>query len=350
MPVQIVEDPVDDPRWSELVDRHPAASVFHSPGWLSALRQTYGYEPFVVTTSMHPTLDNGIVMCRVKGWTSQRLVSLPFSDHCDPLVNESDDLSAMLAHLAAQARTAGWGSMELRPRAVSQPVEIAARACGLKRGGEYWLHQLDLRPEVTEIFRRMHHSSTQRAIRRAERERLTYETGTSDRLLVDFYRLLRMSRRRHGVPPQPFAWFRNLVSCLGHRIAIHVATKNGHPVASMVTLSFKKTMFYKYGGSDAAHHRLGGMPFLFWRVIQDARASGFMELDLGRSDLDQPGLTAFKDHLGATRSSLTYYRYPPKQREATRSEWLSRVARGMFAHLPDAALDLAGRLVYKRLG
>ena len=88
MPVRIVEDPIGDPRWSELLDRHPAASVFHSPGWLNALRQTYGYEPFVVTTSTGPTLENGLVVCRVKGWTSRRLVSLPFSDHCDPLVDQ----------------------------------------------------------------------------------------------------------------------------------------------------------------------------------------------------------------------------------------------------------------------
>lgn len=351
MAVRIVEDPVGDPRWSELLDRHPAASVFHSPGWLSALRQTYEYEPFVVTTSPGPTLENGVVVCRVKGWTSRRLVSLPFSDHCDPLLSDgSADLSEMLAFLAGEARTAGRGSVELRPRTVSHPLEVAARACGLARGTEYCLHRLDLRPEVTEIFRSMHHSSTQRAVRRAEREGLTYETGTSDQLLASFYRLLRMTRRRHGLPPQPLPWFRNLVACLGGGIAIHVARKDGRPLASILTLSFKKTMFYKYGGSDAAHHRLGGMPFLFWQVIQDARARGFVELDLGRSDVDQPGLIAFKDHLGATRSTLTYYRYPARQRDAARSDWMSRAARGVCAHLPDAALDLAGRLIYKRLG
>jgi lipid II:glycine glycyltransferase (peptidoglycan interpeptide bridge formation enzyme) len=196
----------------------------------------------------------------------------------------------------------------------------------------------------------LHRSSTQRAVRRGERAGLTYEIGTSDGLLASFYRLLRMTRRRHGLPPQPLAWFRNLIACLGDQVAIHVASKDGQPIASILTLSFKNTMFYKYGGSDAAHHSLGGMPFLFWRVIQDARSRGFAELDLGRSDFDQPGLIAFKNHLGAARSKLTYYRHPSGRRDTTSSEWTSRVARGMFAHLPDAALDLAGRLLYKHLG
>lgn len=351
MPVSIVEDPVGDPRWSALLDRHHAATVFHSPGWLNALKRTYGYEPFAVTTSQGRALSNGMVVCRVKSWTSHRLVSLPFSDHCDPLVDGPHDLSEMLAHLAGEARAAGWRTVELRPRAAAgAPVQAAARACGMGPSRENCLHSLDLTAEATEIFRRFHPSSTQRAVRRAEREGLTAEAGTSDRLLETFYRLLRMTRRRHGVPPPPIAWFHHLLACLGDRVTIHVASKDRQPIAGMLTLSFKKTMTYKYGGSDAAHHSLGGMPFLFWRVIQDAQARGFAELDLGRSDLDQPGLVAFKDHLGAARSTLTYYRYPARSREVARPGWMARVGHGLCPHLPDAALDLAGRLLYRHLG
>jgi hypothetical protein len=129
-----------------------------------------------------------------------------------------------------------------------------------------------------------------------------------------------------------------------------VASKDARPIAAVLTLSFKKTVTYKYGGSDAAYHRLGAMPFLFWRVIQDAAARGVEELDLGRSDLDQPGLIAFKDHLGATRSTLSYYRYPESGRRTTRADWVSRAARRMVASLPDPALDLAGRILYRHLG
>jgi CelD/BcsL family acetyltransferase involved in cellulose biosynthesis len=350
VPVRIVKDPVGDPRWSALVERHPAASVFHSPGWLLALRQTYDYEPFVVTTSSGQTLENGLVVCAVNGWRSRRLVSLPFSDHCDPLVDAPGDVADMLAFLGRGTRENGSSSLELRPRAGGGVFAMAARARGLDVSAEYCLHSLDLRTSVAEIFQRLHPSSTQRAIRRAEREGLTYEVGSSDRLLASFYPLLRMTRRRHGLPPQPIAWFRNLVMSLGERIAIHVASKNGRPIASIVTLSFRQKMFYKYGASDAADHPSGGMPFLFWRVIQDAHARGFTELDLGRSDSDQPGLIAFKEHLGATRSMLTYYRAPGRSREVVRSAGISRLARGVFAALPDAALDLAGRLLYRHLG
>ena len=344
MAVRIVEDPIGDPRWSALVEQHYAASIFHTPGWLSALRQTYGYEPFVLSTSDDSRLDNGLVLCRVKGWGSRRLVSLPFSDHCAPLVDKPEDLSAILTFLNAEVRKAAWKSVEVRPRsAFPQPG-------GLTANGEYCQHMLDLTGDEAELFGRFHHSNTQRAIRRAEREGLTYEAGTSAPLLEGFYRLLRMTRRRHGLPPQPFTWFQNLVTALGDRLAIHVASKEGQPIASMLTLSFRKTMVYRYGGSDAAQHRLGGIQFLFWRVIRDSRARGFAELDLGRSDIDQPGLIAFKDHLGATQSRLTYYRAPARSNAMAPAPWMSRAVRGLFAHLPNSTLDMAGRLLYRHLG
>ena len=349
MAARIVPDPIENPRWAELLERHPAASVFHSPGWLNTLRQTYGFQPFVVTTSTGSTFESGLVACEVKGWASRRLVSLPFSDHCDPLIQIPADLSESLTLLLDHARKSGSTSVEVRPTPVVGQAFANSAAGALTPGSAYCFHQLDLRADETEIFGRFHHSSTRRAIRRAEREGLSYECGTSERLLASFYRLLRMTRRRHRLPPQPLAWFRNLLTNLGDRASIHVASKNAQPVASILTLSFKTTTYYKYGGSDAAHHRLGGMPFLFWRVIQDARQRGSATLDLGRSDIDQPGLIAFKDHLGATQSTLTYYCYP-KQHDSVRVGWLSRATRRTFALLPDSALDLAGRLIYKRLG
>src|ERR1700760_3986758 len=86
-------DPISDPRWTELLGHDARATIFHSPGWLGALRQTYSYEPVVVTTSPpSQPLTNGVVFCKIKSWfTGRRLVSLPFSDHCEPLIEAGQD-------------------------------------------------------------------------------------------------------------------------------------------------------------------------------------------------------------------------------------------------------------------
>src|SRR5437899_12562032 len=57
-------DPIEDPRWSEFLNRDPNASIFHSSGWLKALRKTYGYEPVVYTTaSPGQVLQGGLLFC-----------------------------------------------------------------------------------------------------------------------------------------------------------------------------------------------------------------------------------------------------------------------------------------------
>lgn len=352
MAVRVLADPIGDPRWAALLDRHPQASVFHAPGWLDALRRTYGFEPFVVTTSPAQELQNGLVLCQVRGLRSPRLVSLPFSDHCDPLVNDPGELSELLGHTKDQLRTRRLGSVEIRPRGLTTAwLERTEVQHGLRPSQSYVLHQLDLRQSPDQLLASMHHSSTRRGIRRAAREHLTYECGRSEAMLADFFRLFRMTRRRHGLPPQPLEWFRNLRSCLGDALTIHLARLASQPIAAIVTVSFKGTMVYKYGGSDAAHHRRGTMPFLFWNVIQTAHTQGLATLDLGRSDLDQPGLVTFKDHLGATSSPLSYYSFPPRRADThQRKNWASRLARVACEHLPDSALDLLGRIAYKHAG
>src|SRR5207248_6328452 len=101
---------------------------------------------------------------------------------------------------------------------------------------------------------------------------LAYVSGRSDAMLQQFYELLVMTRRRHGVPPQPLAWFRNLRDCFGEVFKIRVTSLNQRPIASIITLHYKKSVVYKYGGSNAAVHALGAMPFLFWQTILEAKS------------------------------------------------------------------------------
>ena len=86
--------PLADPRWAQMLNSHSNASIFHSAGWLRALQTTYGYEPLAYTSAPPGTpLSNAVVFCRVNSWlTGKRLVSLPFSDHCEPLVDSVDQL------------------------------------------------------------------------------------------------------------------------------------------------------------------------------------------------------------------------------------------------------------------
>jgi CelD/BcsL family acetyltransferase involved in cellulose biosynthesis len=342
-------DPLTDPRWAALVDDHRSASVFNSVNWLRTLRAVYGYEPVVVTTCPGGArLTNGLVFCRINSWlTGRRLVSLPFSDHCEPLIDTPDELEAMLAHLKQQVIQKKWKYLEIRPLA----HEPNAR-CGLSRGTTYLFHCLDLRPTADQLFRNFHKDCVQRKIRRAEREKLQYEDGTSEELLRKFYRLLVMTRRRQYLPPQPLAWFRGLIAALGKDLKIRVASRNDVPVASILTLSHRSTVVFKYGCSNAALNRFGGTAFLFWKTIQEAKACGLETFELGRSDIDNLGLIAFKERWGATRSTINYWTYPhggPRS-GASFSSVAQTWARHMVPMTPDLALEAVGTLLYKHIG
>src|SRR5215213_892093 len=94
-------DPLADSRWPQFVRSHPHASVFHTREWLDALQRTYGYTPVAYTTSAPGgNLHNAVVLCEVRSWlTGRRLVSIPFADHCEPLVAEPRDAAALDAEL-----------------------------------------------------------------------------------------------------------------------------------------------------------------------------------------------------------------------------------------------------------
>jgi CelD/BcsL family acetyltransferase involved in cellulose biosynthesis len=339
-------DPLEDPRWAALVEGHPRASVFHTPGWLRAIQRTYGFAPIAFTTCRPgEPLTNAVVFCAVRSWLSgRRLVSLPFSDHCEPLVESAEEWQALCEAVLRRRGEGRWRYVELRPAS-----ETAAPEAGFRTAQTFYLHRLDLRPDLSALLRSFHKDSIQRKIRRAERERLSLEAGRSEALLERLLHLLDLTRRRHQAPLQPLAWFRNLIDCLGERVTIRIAAKDGEPAAGILTLAHGDRVVYKYGGSDARLHALGGMPFLFWRTIQDARAAGARELDLGRSDQDNPGLVAFKEHLAATRSTLTYWRAPAAARAATDNGWTVRIARRIYARLPGGVRRAAGRLIYPHI-
>ncbi|MGA8272475.1 MAG: peptidoglycan bridge formation glycyltransferase FemA/FemB family protein [Candidatus Sulfotelmatobacter sp.] len=343
-------EPLQDCRWDAFVQKHPRASIFHSRAWLTALSRSYGYKPVAYTTSpANRELENGVVFCQVDSWlTGRRLVSLPFSDHCEPLVDTPSDLAAISLALEEASRRGQWRYIELRPL---KPVAVLTSLQQVTV--PYTFHQLDLRPDLETLFRNCHKNSTQRKILRAEREGLQYREGSTAELLNCFYRLHTLTRKRHNRPPQPRKWFVNLMDCFGENLKIRVACKNDRPVAAVLTIRYKDTMVYKYGGSDSRYNKLGGMHLLLWRAIQEAKAVGLGFVDFGRTDEDQQGLVTFKKRWGSEQSILTYSRYglTCDTGHIFESYFLNRksaVARRLLTRMP--GFTLLGRALYRHVG
>lgn len=340
-------NPLLDDRWSEFVDRHPNSSVFHTIGWLHALHATYGYEPVAFTTSApSEKLTNALLFCVVRSWlTRDRLVSLPFTDHCEPLVENVEQLRTLCAHLETLRRTQGWRYAEMRTNGALLGAVESFRECKVHQ----W-HRLDLRSSLDVLYKGFHKDCIRRRIRHAERQGLRYEEGRNESLVRSLYDLIVLMRSRKHLPPQPFEWFQNLVACMGKDVCIRIVLKGNQPVAGILTMNHRKKIYYKYGGSDARLHNLGATPMLFWQVIQAAKSAGMEELDLGRSELENQGLIRFKERWGAHSVRLTTWRSPADEVSPALERMKMRVARSVCASVPHKMLVLAGRLIYRHVG
>jgi Acetyltransferase (GNAT) domain len=342
-------NPLSDHRWDDLVADHPKASVFHQRGWLEALVRTYGYEPVVFTTSAPGVaLKDGLLFCRVKSWlTGRRLVSLPFSDHCEPICDSAADLNVLISGTQAALNEQQCRYVELRP--TSEGFSQICDTHGFRPTGRYFLHQLDLRPDLDAIFRSLDKDSVQRRIKRAENADVVEKCGRSEDLLKDFYGLFVMTRGRHHLPPPPYAWLQNLIRSEGKALEIRVAYKEGKPIAAIITLRFGSIAYFKYGCSDAQFNKFGATPLLLWRAIAAAKSRGAVEFDLGRTEEENTGLLAFKNHWVSSHKRLTYWRYPGTPSLDTAGGWKLKIVKRIFSLMPQRLLVLSGKLVYRHI-
>jgi CelD/BcsL family acetyltransferase involved in cellulose biosynthesis len=338
-------NPLTDARWSQLLERDERSSVFHSVNWLRALQKTYGYEPLAFSTAAPGAeLTNALVFARVKSWlTGKRLVSLPFSDHCEPLVENLEQLNNLLEPAKKELSAGAIKYIDVRPLSLAFGQSLSDET--------FFIHLLDLRPTLDELYKKLHGDSIRRKIQRAEREKLTLDVGSSEALLQEFYDLHVITRQRQEAPPHPLVWFRNVLACLGEAAQIRVARKDGKAIAAIFTLAHKNKMVYKYGCSDAHSHNQGGMQFLFWSLIRYCKENGFVELDFGRSECANAGLVTFKDRWGAKRQPLVYLRYPERAgNSGQKSSSAVMLGKKLFARFPQSALRIVGNLLYPHVG
>jgi Acetyltransferase (GNAT) domain len=343
-------DPLSDPRWDDLIARHPRASVFHQRAWLEALLLTYGYKPIVFTTSPPASeLKNGLLFCQVKSWlTGRRLVSLPFSDHCEPICDSTEEMKALVGCAQTAVDSKHWRYLEIRP--VDERFGAASADIGLRPIGRYFHHVLDLVPPIDDLFRGLDKDSVQRRIKRAEKASLVEKCGNSRELLNEFYDLLVITRGRHHLPPPPYAWFQNLLQTQGKALEIRIAYKDSTPIAAILCLRFLKIGYFKYGCSDVAFKKFGATPWLLWKAIVAAKDVGATQFDLGRTDSDNAGLLAFKNNWVSACKELLYWRFPAVGSSDMSENWKLRLAKRVFSHMPSGLLVISGKLAYRHIG
>jgi len=241
-------------------------------------------------------------------------------------------------------------SLDMEPDALRPALSAQRSATPALRS--YSHHILDLSPGVETLFRNLR-ESTRRNIRKAEKEGVTVRFSSDLEAVQAYFRLHCLTRKRHGVPPQPWVFFVNIHKHLisGDKGFVSLAETQGKEIAGAVYLTFGKSALYKFGASDLSFQHLRANNSAMWAAIRRLDGSGFRTLSFGRTEPENQGLIQFKSGWGAVEESLSYYRYDFDARD-----FISGNGKGpsgyekVFQKLPEPALRLMGKVLYRHFG
>lgn len=338
-------DPISCQRWNELVMATEDYSIFHTANWARILHETYGFVPNYFSLMEGGRLAALIPVMEVRSFlTGCKGVSLPFSDFCEPMLPHDFGAGELTKCIASHGRTAGWKYLELRGG--------KGQAAGTPSYSHYYTHTLDLSCGEVRLFNELR-DSTRRNIAKAAREKLSIRRGTSREFVDEFYRLNCMTRKQHGMPPQPYRFFEKLHE---HLIAqgmgtVFLAKHDGACIAGAVFLHCGTKVLYKFGASERKCQHLRANNFVMWEAIRSFSREGYGQFSFGRTEPENEGLRQFKNGWGGEERIINYYRYDIREERfmPDNGGGISRYA-AFVSKLPLPLLKTIGKYLYRHVG
>lgn len=337
-------DPLSEPDWDRRVGGLPGAGFFHGSAWARVLRDAYGFSPVYHVLTDASGGWSVLPLMEVDSWlTGRRGIALPFTDESAPVCREADSFRRLFQSVIEYARARRWKYVELRGG--------RAWCDGATASTSFWGHQLELEADEAAQAARVE-SAARRAVRKAEKSGVAVEFAQDSAALRAFYDLLCLTRKRHGVPPQPWNFFAKIhrhILATGQGWVV-LARHQNIPVAGAVFFHFGRTAIFKYGASDETRQEIRANNLVMWETIKRYGKAGYKSIDFGRTSLGNEGLRRFKLGWGSTERLVEYAKFDMKSGAFVTapddsSGWHNRV----FRALPNSLSRLAGTLLYPHI-
>ena len=353
MPKIQVLNPLTYQGWNDLVVSTEPFSFFHSKSWAEVICESYNHKPYYFLLSDNNRKIALAPMIEIRSHlTGKRGVSLPFTDHCEPIYSEERYFADLLQYILCVGRKSGWKYVEIRGGAkVLKNVRPTA---------SFFAHTLGLDRNVEKLFLNFR-SSTRRNIGKAVREGVECKISRSLASVREFYRLNCSTRKMHGLPPQPFYFFNNIYNyVIAKKLGIVLLAFYGEKViAGAIYFQFKDSVVYKYGASDKTFQHLRPNNLVMWKAIKWHAQKGYRLFDMGISEPNNLGLIRFKNGWGTKSHKVSYYRYYLKENSFVRSNSntysnihadIHSPYRKFFSKMPLFALKTIGVMAYRHMG
>ena len=343
-PARVWVDPQTDRRWAALI-RRPGSSVFHSQDWIGALTVTYGFDIrafMLVDAAGDPRA--GLTVCALDEPGGRRTVSMPFSDYCDPLVDDSDQWNRLTAGLTGAAHPLSIRCLHNRVVREDSRLVCIGRA--------RW-HGLDVDGPLDGLWHGLD-GSAKRAIRKAERNVVVRPAERRDELRR-FYELhLRVRKHKYRLLAQPYAFFEQLWQRFVERGCgvLLLAYHQGRIIGGALFLEWQGTLYYKFNASDPDFIALRPNDLVIWEAVKLAQSRRLSRLDFGLSDWDQTGLIRFKRKFASDEGVIAFLQTASDATPARpMADFRARLG-GMTRlltepHVPDDVTERAGEILYR---
>jgi hypothetical protein len=332
-------------QWDDFIEFHPGGSPFHLGCWLRTIQDTYSFKPLLYAfRDGNGKISGAFAFFLIKSLlTGSRMVSVPFSDYCTPLCDDHNQKNELLGKI-----------MEEHKHQVKY-IEIRGaltNGCGLVCHDYYKRHVLELSPNPAIVMKKIDKRTIQYCIRKAQKSGVEIKEENTKFGMDEFYRLNKLTRKKHGVPSQPKKFFDNMLRHVisnGHA-SMKLAFYESRVVAAGLFLKFKDTVYYKYNASDPEYlTKATPNHLLTWTAIEQACVEGYRVFDFGRTAPDNVGLMRYKEMWGAKALDLPYYYYP-RVKGATSKEGSGlsyRIYTRVWRSLPDPVVEFIGPKIYK---
>lgn len=327
---------------SHWINNHRSISLFASQPWIETIANTYG---FSVAASVHTICGRpvgALIYSRIEDVRGERIVSFPFCDYCDPLMDDPDTWQALVAPLLAMQMPITFRCLREKLPAMDARLKVVGRAA--------W-HGIDLTRSANELWSSFA-SKARRNVRKAQRSGAIVRLSSALEDLRIFYGIhFQVRKSKYRLFAQPWAFFEHLHAAFSSadRLAVLLTEVAGRPVAGMVLLEWGDTLYVKFSG--AIEHDMYPSDLLVWEAIQHGQRRGLARFDYGASDYDQPGLIYFKEKYATDRGEILRLRWEPPGYADLRAEQGDRLLATVTRHLtnpavPDEITIAAGSELY----
>ena len=325
---------------------HKEHSFFHSREWARVLYESYGYEPVYFSIFQSDKICSLVPTMQISSFiTGRRLVSLPFSDFCDPFFHSIEDSSLLQNELISYSNKNRLDYIEFRSSDMKFPPEPVEFRTDLR-------HILLFSANEKELFNCCS-ENTRRNIKKAGKEGVQVIIKNDMKGLRTFYDMVCETRKRHGLPPQPYRFFKIIFKNIIYENTgdILLAHRNGSFIAGAIFFKFGRKILFKFGASFSKYHNLRGNHLVMWEAIKKYVNEGYSEFDFGRTELSHEGLRRFKLGFNTDERLIYNSRFDLKSQSYVSSETKTE---GFYNHLfnktPIFILKAIGNTFYKHIG